>query len=75
MIGAELVLDADRTMAKALRDSVEERALDNGLLILGCGFNTLRFCPPLNIDRATVEEGLVKFEKSLTEAEQLHGLL
>lgn len=75
MVGAELVLDADKTEAKALRDAVEERALANGLLILGCGFNTLRFCPPLNIDRATVEEGLVKFEKSLTEAEHMHGLL
>lgn len=75
MVGAELVDSEDRHPAKQLRDRVERIAIDNGLLVLGCGENTLRFCPPLMIERDTVEEGLRRFEDSLTQAEQEFGLL
>ncbi|MEZ4669377.1 MAG: acetyl ornithine aminotransferase family protein [Anaerolineae bacterium] len=75
MIGAELVLDEQRTPAKELRNTVERRAIDNGLLVLGCGESTIRFCPALMIDRATLHEGLERFERSLTQAEQAAGLL
>jgi 4-aminobutyrate aminotransferase len=75
MIGAELVLDEARTPAKDLRNRVERIAIDNGLLILGAGENTLRFCPPLMIERAAVNEGLERFEQTLTQAEQEAGLL
>jgi len=75
MIGAELVLDDQRTPAKVLRDSVEDFALENGLLILGCGESGLRFSPALMIDRVAVQEGLERFDRSLTQAEQAAGLL
>lgn len=75
MIGAELVLDEARTPAKELRNRVERLAIQNGLLMLGAGESTLRFCPALMIDRAAVQEGLERFERSLTEAEQEAGLL
>lgn len=75
MIGAELVLDEARTPAKELRNRVERLAIQNGLLILGCGESALRFCPALMIDRATVQEGLERFEQTLTQAEQEAGLL
>lgn len=75
MIGAELVLDEKRTPAKALRDKVEDIALENGLLILGCGESGLRFAPALMIERAAVQEGLERFDRSLTQAEQAAGLL
>ncbi len=75
MVGAELVLDEKRTPAGALRNAVEKTAMSNGLLILGCGENTLRFCPPLMIERETVQEGLERFDRALTEAEQAAGLL
>lgn len=75
MIGAELVLDEARTPAYAVRNAVEKIAMENGLLILGCGENTLRFCPPLMIERENVQEGLERFERSLTQAEQEAGLL
>jgi 4-aminobutyrate aminotransferase len=75
MIGAELVLDEARTPAKELRNRVEKLAIQNGLLILGCGESALRFCPALMIDRATVQEGLERFEHTLTQAEQEAGLL
>jgi 4-aminobutyrate aminotransferase len=75
MLGVELVLDAARTPAKEVRNSVERIAIDNGLLILGAGESSLRFCPPLMIERETVDDGLRRFEASLTQAEQEHGLL
>lgn len=75
MVGAELVKDARHTPAKDLRDRVESLAIDNGLLILGCGESTLRFCPPLMIEREAIDEGLRRFEASLTGAEQEAGML
>ncbi|MBZ0275998.1 MAG: aminotransferase class III-fold pyridoxal phosphate-dependent enzyme, partial [Anaerolineae bacterium] len=75
MIGAELVLDEQRTPAKDLRNRVERLGIDNGLLILGAGESAVRFCPPLMIDRATVQEGLERFDRSLTQAEREAGLL
>jgi len=75
MIGAELVLDENHTPASVVRNTVEKTALENGLLILGAGENTLRFCPPLMIDRDTVQQGLERFDLSLTEAEREAGLL
>jgi 4-aminobutyrate aminotransferase-like enzyme len=35
----------------------------------------MRFCPPLMIERDTIEEGLQRFEDSLTQAEREAGLL
>jgi 4-aminobutyrate aminotransferase len=75
MVGAELVLDENHLPAKEIRSRVERLAIENGLLMLGCGESGLRFCPALMIDRTTVQEGLERFELSLTQAEQEAGLL
>jgi 4-aminobutyrate aminotransferase len=70
MIGVEFVKDR-RTKGRAvdLRDHIIQRAFEKGLLLIPCGTNSLRMTPPLNIDRALVEEGLHLFEEALTEAE------
>ncbi|MFO7320663.1 MAG: acetyl ornithine aminotransferase family protein [Chloroflexota bacterium] len=75
MIGAELVQDETRKPAHDLRNRTERLAIDNGLLVLGAGESVIRFCPPLMIDRATIDEGLERFERSLTKAEEEAGLL
>lgn len=75
MVGIEMVLDADRTPAKAIRNRTERIAIDNGLLILGAGTSSMRFCPPLMIERDTVDEGLRRFDASLEQAEREAGLL
>lgn len=75
MVGVELVLDADRTPAGAVRNRVERIALQHGLLILGAGESSIRFCPPLMIERDTLQTGLERFEMALTEAEEEVGLL
>jgi 4-aminobutyrate aminotransferase len=68
MIGAELVSDrAAKTRAKELRDRVIERCFEKGLLILGCGANTVRWAPPLVVDRATIDRALEIFTETLDE--------
>lgn len=75
MIGVEMVLDEARTPAVAVRNHLERIAIDNGLLVLGAGVSSLRICPPLMIERDTVQAGLERLETSLTQAEQEAGLL
>jgi 4-aminobutyrate aminotransferase len=69
MIGMELVTDPEtRAPAKALCDALITRAYHNGLLLLSCGASTVRFMPPLLIDRAQVDEAMSLLEWSLIEA-------
>ncbi|MBI5647907.1 MAG: L-lysine 6-transaminase [Ignavibacteriae bacterium] len=41
-----------------MRDAVRNDCYNRGLIILGCGESALRFRPALNIDAATLDEGL-----------------
>ncbi len=71
MIGIELVKDkATREPAPDLRARVVHRCFENGLLTLGCGRSTVRFMPPLMIEKELVDEGLEIFEDVLTQAER-----
>lgn len=73
MVGMEFVKDREtRERAVELRDHVIQRAFEMGLLLIPCGTNSIRMTPPLNIDRPLVEEGLLIFERALTEAENTH---
>jgi 4-aminobutyrate aminotransferase len=56
MIGIELVKDQKtRERAPELRNRIIDAAFHKGLLILGSGENTIRFCPPLVIDEEQAE--------------------
>jgi 4-aminobutyrate aminotransferase len=69
MIGMELVTDRmTRAPAKTLCAAVLTRAFHNGLLLLSCGMSTVRFIPPLMINRAHVDEAMGLLETALTEA-------
>ncbi len=71
MIGVEFVTDkGTRQPAKKLSTRIERLAFEHGLIMLGCGKSTMRFAPPLVIDRATVNEGLEIFEHVVTLAEK-----
>jgi 4-aminobutyrate aminotransferase len=66
MIGVELVLDQQtKERAPALRDELEALAFERGLLILGCGQNSIRLCPPLVITRDQADFALDTLEKCL----------
>jgi 4-aminobutyrate aminotransferase len=69
MIGMELVTDrASRAPAKKLCEAVLTRAYHHGLLLLSCGASTVRFIPPLMINRGHVDEALTLLEPALNEA-------
>jgi 4-aminobutyrate aminotransferase len=69
MIGMELITDpASRAPARKLCEAVLTRAFHHGLLLLSCGQSTVRFIPPLMINRGHVDEALALLEPALTEA-------
>lgn len=66
MIGVEMVKDkASKERFPELRDRMEVECFERGLLVLGCGANTVRICPPLVIDRTQAKAALEIFEESL----------
>jgi 4-aminobutyrate aminotransferase len=68
MIGMELVTDrTSKKPAKKLCDALITRAYHNGLILLSCGQSTVRFMPPLVIERADVDEAMLLLEQSLNE--------
>jgi 4-aminobutyrate aminotransferase len=68
-IGMELVEDrVTKIPAKELCDAVITRAFHNGLILLSCGTSTVRFMPPLVVNRTEVDEALTILNASLTEA-------
>ena len=68
MIGVELVKDREtKERAGDWRDQVIQNAFHKGLLLLGCGQNTIRICPPLTVSSEEVEVFLQIFEESLSE--------
>jgi len=50
-----------------LRGRAQDRMLENGLLLLGCGVRSIRFRPPLNLAPAEADAALEKVRKSLKE--------
>jgi 4-aminobutyrate aminotransferase len=66
MIGFELVRDQQtKERAPELRSKLEHLAFDRGLLILGCGPNSIRLCPPLVISRDQADFALDTLEECL----------
>ena len=74
MIGVEFVQDkASKAPAARIRNRIVELAFEHGLLLMGCGANSMRLIPPLVIERSLVDEGLEIFDYviGLAEAELL----
>ncbi|MEX1096204.1 MAG: acetyl ornithine aminotransferase family protein [Planctomycetales bacterium] len=70
MIGVELVRDR-KTKEKAVkeRNDIVQRCFQKGLLLLGCGENSLRLCPPLVIDQEQAETAVRILDEALGEIE------
>ena len=67
MIGVEIQSEVGEPDS-ALRDHIVELAFQRGLLLLPCGPSTVRFCPPLCLNRRQVEIGLELFAATLKAA-------
>jgi 4-aminobutyrate aminotransferase len=64
MIGVEIVKDQEsREAAPALRDKIVDLAFERGLLILGCGENSIRLAPPLIVNEHEVAVALEILEE------------
>lgn len=69
MVGVELVRDPlSKEPLPDLRNAIVQRAFEQGLLLLGCGYNSVRLIPALNIPRPLLDEGIDIFERSLAGA-------
>lgn len=70
MVGVELVKDrATRMPAPEVRDALIQTCFQRGLLLLGCGASTLRFCPPLVVGQQEVDVALRILDESIREIE------
>jgi 4-aminobutyrate aminotransferase len=68
MVGVELVTDRERkTPAADWRARIIQHAFEKGLLILGCGQNSIRFCPALTVSPDEIDVCLSIFEACVKE--------
>ena len=67
MIGVEFVKDQEtKERAPELRNELEKKVFERGLLILGAGANSIRLCPPLVINRDQADFAISTLEECLT---------
>jgi len=68
MIGVELVKDRKtKERAGDWRNAIMAKAFKKGLLLLGCGENTIRFCPALTVTEEEADVCLSIFEEAMRE--------
>jgi len=66
MIGVEFVKDrASKKPDPELRDRVELASFNRGLILLGCGENSIRWSPPLVLTRENVDVALELFADAI----------
>jgi 4-aminobutyrate aminotransferase len=69
MIGVELAApDRSGNPDSKMRDRVIQRCFEKGLLVLGAGESTVRFCPPLIANKEEVKTAVKIFDAAVREA-------
>ena len=69
MVGVELVKDREtKEPATQWRSSVIRKSFEKGLLMLGCGETSIRFCPALTVTSDEIDVCLSIFEEAIREA-------
>jgi 4-aminobutyrate aminotransferase len=69
MLGVEFVTDKQTlTPAPELRDKIEYACYEKGLIILGCGNNSIRWSPPLILRKEHVDVALQLFDEAIAES-------
>ena len=67
MIGVELVRDRQtKERATTERHAVVQECFRRGMLVLGAGRNTIRFCPPLVLTRDQADTAVGILAEALT---------
>jgi 4-aminobutyrate aminotransferase len=68
MVAVELVKDRHtKEPARNGRNEIIKKAFERGLLLLGCGENSIRFSPALTVTREKIDTCLSIFEEALQE--------
>jgi 4-aminobutyrate aminotransferase len=71
MVGVELVKSQQtREPHPEARKKVIRRAFEQGVLLLGCGESTVRFMPPLIVEREQIDYALEVLERCVSAAEE-----
>jgi len=71
MIGVEFVESKQtKVPAPQLRDKVEMACFERGLIVLGCGANSIRWSPPLILTRENVDVALEIFDEAVASSIQ-----
>ncbi len=69
MLGVEFVTDKKSLEPNVeLRDKIEMACFQKGLIILGCGDNSIRFSPPLILAKHHVDVALEIFDEAIAES-------
>lgn len=63
-LGLFCAMDLDATQNREL---LKEKALEKGLMLIGCGDRTIRFRPPLNLSKKEADEGMKIIRQCLKE--------
>jgi L-lysine 6-transaminase len=63
-LGLFCAMDLDATQNREL---LKEKALEKGLMLIGCGDRTIRFRPPLNLSKSEADEGINIIRQCLKE--------
>jgi L-lysine 6-transaminase len=63
-MGLFCAIDLD---ANLNRELLKDKAMEKGLILIGCGNRTIRFRPPLNLANAEVDEGIDIIRRCLKE--------
>ena len=61
------LMDAVELDTRERRERLVEKAFNRGLLLLGCGYKTVRFLPPLDVRQREIDLALEILEKSFGE--------
>ena len=68
MVAVELVKDREtKQPAAELRGEIIKKVFHKGLLLLGCGENSIRFCPALTVTSEEMSKCLSIFDEALRE--------
>jgi 4-aminobutyrate aminotransferase len=67
MVGVEFATPDTRAPDASLRERVMQNCFAKGLLLLGCGESTLRFCPPLIVKKEQVDIAVEIFDSAVAD--------
>jgi 4-aminobutyrate aminotransferase len=71
MVGVEFVTDrATNNPDAELRNRVEHGCYERGLILLGCGANSIRWSPPLILTKEQADVAIEIFDEAITAAKQ-----